>query len=73
MDRYFGSGTCTEEEMDDCLDTDCPCGCHEESLELMNMSRNSDGTLFEMDGDYERKGFFPFLKLPGEVRDKIYG
>lgn len=60
---------------DDCWDTNCRCRCHDEYYEDVGV-RFEAGVRYSKDVDgipYDRKGVFPFLKLPGEVRDRIYG
>ena len=57
--------------MDHCIDSCCTCNCHAELFDDI-------GIRFEAgvpDGgpSYDREGVFPFLKLPGEIREKIYG
>ncbi|MCJ1472594.1 hypothetical protein MMC13_001243 [Lambiella insularis] len=65
-----------------CSSGGCQCTCHEALLqemdELDEMSilevpgAQLDTELFTKAGIYIRKGVFPFLRLPGEVRTKIY-
>lgn len=68
-DEHFG------EAFDECIDKKCICDCHLEFFEdegwwveagVLRMEDNHGRR-------YEREGVFPFLKLPGEIRDKIYG
>ena len=63
-----------EELMDECMDDGCTCNCYDDMWESIGF-RLEAGALIEEDGDgpYERKGVFPLLTLPGEIRDKIYG
>ena len=58
-----------------CIDEDrCLCTCHDDVYEDMGM-RYKHGAWFDDEEDpvFVRKGVFPFLKLPGELRDRIYG
>ena len=57
-----------------CLECECLCECHDDERDGMGM-RFEHGVLKDCDLDppYERSGIFPFLTLPGEIRDQIYG
>ncbi|KAF6233854.1 hypothetical protein HO173_008066 [Letharia columbiana] len=57
-----------------CIDERCICQCHETFFEDEGWWVEA-GVLKMEDVDglpYVRTGVFPFLKLPGEIRDKIY-
>ena len=64
-------------EIDECIDTECPCSCHT-TIDSSDLIRyDEEFTVWQHSAAqrakrYERKGVFPFLKLPGEVRDRIY-
>ena len=63
-----------QELIDECIDSECACNCHESLWDDLGY-RLEAGVLkvFEDDGPpYKRRGVFPFLKLPGEIREKIY-
>ena len=63
-----------EEFLDACIESECACNCHEDMWDDLGY-RFEAGVLkiFEEDGPpYDRRGVFPFLKLPGEIREKIY-
>ena len=63
-----------DEFLDACIDSECACNCHKELWDDLGY-RFEAGVLkiFEDDGPpYDRRGVFPFLKLPGEIREKIY-
>ena len=63
-----------EEFLDTCIDSECACKCHAELWDDLGY-RFEAGVLkiWEDDGPpYDRRGVFPFLKLPGEIREKIY-
>ena len=63
------------EMVDQCMDDNCNCTCHEDLWEDIGY-RFEAGVLKLIDEDgapYKREGVFPFLKLPGEIREKIYG
>ena len=67
----FDDGELEEE----CLDDLCACKCHEYMYDDLGY-RFEAGVLKILDEDgppYERRGVFPFLELPGEIREKIYG
>ncbi|KAL9627774.1 MAG: hypothetical protein Q9164_007496 [Protoblastenia rupestris] len=60
---------------EDCLNGRCRCECHDEIYED-NGWRWEAGVFKtdEKDGlPFERNGVFPFLKLAGETRERIYG
>jgi len=62
-------------EADDCIEEKCQCECHDEMYAEMEMHFDH-GAVWETDDDgynYVREGIFPFLKLPGEIREKVYG
>ena len=60
-------------EVSECMDDGCPCSCH--SVVVDRLRKNWDfeiQTWKERDpAPFERKGAFPFLRLPGEVRNRI--
>ena len=59
----------------ECLTDECICQCHEDFFEDEGW-RVEAGVLKkeEVHGlPYVREGVFPFFKLPGEIREKIYG
>ena len=63
-----------EEFLDACMDSACACNCHKDLWDDLDY-RFEAGLLknFEDDGPpYDRRGVFPFLELPGEIREKIY-
>ena len=63
-----------EEAADGCLQDSCICQCHHEMFDDLGMWVEA-GVLKHEDEDglpYVRKGVFPFLKLPGEIREKVY-
>ncbi|CAF9915666.1 MAG: hypothetical protein ALECFALPRED_010297 [Alectoria fallacina] len=63
------------ELLDGCMEEDCACNCHEDMWEDIGY-RLEAGVLKSVEEHgfpYEREGVFPFLKLPGEIREKIYG
>jgi len=64
-----------EEAMEDCMDAQCLCHCHDDVHAECGM-RYEHGVWKDEETDgppFEREGVFPFLKLPGELREKIYG
>ena len=64
-----------EEQLDQCIDEGCLCKCHEDMWNDLEHWVEA-GVLKSVDehGErYQREGTFPFLKLPGETREKIYG
>lgn len=66
----------TDMELRDvCVDDECACNCHKDLWEDLG-HRFEAGVMkvLEYDGPpYMRPGVFPFLKLPAEIREKIYG
>ena len=60
-----------DEEMEHCLDLKCHCKCHDDFLESCGL-RFEGSVIWDMDELYERKGIFPFLSLPLELRERIY-
>ncbi|KAG8529958.1 uncharacterized protein KY384_005439 [Bacidia gigantensis] len=65
----------SEEALDTCLSTNCHCECHDDMNEEIGV-RWEAGVRIHEDEDgppYDRKGILPFLRLPSEIRDKIYG
>ena len=71
-DRSFEDPDAEVQDM--CMEEDCACECHEGLWEDLGY-RFEAGVLksFEEHGPpYEREGIFPFLKLAGEIREKIY-
>ena len=69
---FFGD---TDLELqDECMDNECACNCHKDLWEELG-HRFEAGVMkvLEYDGPpYMRRGVFPFLELPGEIREKIY-
>ena len=64
----------SEEAGDKCMQESCVCQCHHELFIDLGM-RVEAGVLKheeEHGPPYLRKGVFPFLKLPGEIREKVY-
>ena len=63
-----------DEAMDECITAMCKCVCHDDLYHEFGWTIEA-GTL-SMDeaseGPYQREGVFPFLTLPGEIRDRIY-
>lgn len=60
---------------DECMEEKCACNCHEDLWNDLGY-RIEAGILKNVGDDkppYEREGVFPFLELPGEIREKIYG
>ena len=60
-----------DDNIEDCIDCECRCQCHKEFFMEMGIgpssfSLNEDGT------EIVRKGVFPFLSLPLEIRENIY-
>ena len=67
-EEFFG------EAANGCFDDSCICQCHREMFLDLGM-RVEAGVLKHEEEDgppYLRKGVFPFLKLPGEIREKVY-
>lgn len=64
-----------EEALEECIDEDCHCKCHEDMWDDLDFRLEAGvlKTLEDHGPPYEREGIFPFLKLPGEIREKIYG
>ena len=63
-----------EDFLELCIDSECACNCHDDLYDDLDY-RFEAGVMksFEEDGPpYDRGGVFPFLKLPGEIREKIY-
>ena len=58
----------------ECMDDECPCRCHEDEFADLGIYYEAGVRKdIELHGlPYKRKGLFPFLKLPGEIRDRIY-
>lgn len=59
---------------DECMEEKCTCNCHEDLWNDLGY-RIEAGILKNVGDDeppYEREGVFPFLELPGEIREKIY-
>lgn len=67
-------GASDDELEDECMEENCACNCHEDIWNDYSY-RDEAGILknFEDEPPYEREGEFPFLELPGEIREKIYG
>ena len=64
-----------DEALDKCMDDLCACKCHADLYDDIGV-RFEAGVQFRDDDEgppYERKGVFPLLTLPGEIREKIYG
>ena len=63
-----------DEALDTCVASDCSCECHDSFYEDLGW-RFEAGVRYKDDDEppHERQGVFPLLKLPGEIRDKIYG
>lgn len=59
--------------VDQCMENDCTCKCHAEIYEDLRV-RFEAGVRYDEDEDppFTREGVFPFMKLPGEIREKIY-
>ena len=53
-----------DELLDQCIEEHCACNCHENMWEDLDYCDIPN---------FFREGVFPFLKLPGEIREKIYG
>lgn len=57
------------------MDEHCACNCHEDHRE--DLGYRFEAGVLKSDEEhgcpYEREGVFPFLKLPGEIRERIYG
>ena len=63
-----------EDMMEVCMDEGCHCECHDDMHDDMGMRFENGVWKFEDDGPpFVRRGVFQFLKLPGELRQKIYG
>ena len=63
-----------EEFLDACMESKCACNCHEDLWDDLGY-RFEAGVLKVLEDDgppYDRRGVFPFLELPGEIREKIY-
>lgn len=60
-----------DDHLDDCMNDGCTCNCHAEIYDDIGIRFEAgvqkDGPL------YHREGVFLFLKLSGEMREKIYG
>ena len=63
-----------EDAHEECMDEDCTCECHDDFYEEIGVRFEAGVRKFEEeDGPpFIRKGVFPFLKLAGELREKIY-
>ena len=68
-------------ELEVCLDEECvcDCGCHESDIDAWDTDPEEPAGLTKMREFWKARknpkpqpGKFPFLKLPGEIRDKIY-
>ncbi len=62
-------------QLSDCMEEVCQCECHDDEYADLGM-RYEHGAVWTVDDDghnYVRQGIFPFLKLPGEIRERIYG
>lgn len=60
------------EPIDTCMEVSCTCRCHADIYEDMGV-RFEAGVEWVDEPVYEREGVFPLLKLPGEIRERIYG
>lgn len=71
LDDFDYSG----ELLDKCMGDDCTCDCHADLYDDLGYRIEAGVLRYVEDEDlpYEREGVFPFLKLPGEIREKIYG
>ena len=61
--------------LDECMSEQCRCECHHQ-LDESSIMRYMHGVRKYKDNDgrpFVRKGIFPFLKLPGEIWEKVYG
>ena len=56
-----------------CYGEDCRCDCHDAYNNEIGLRYEAGVFWDEDDLCYERRGVFPFLTLPGEIREKIYG
>ena len=64
-----------DEALDTCIDNRCTCKCHADLYDDIGI-RFEAGVQICGDDEgppHEREGVFPFLTLPGEIREKIYG
>ena len=64
----------SDDAAEGCLRDECICQCHLEMFDDLGM-RVEAGVLKHEDKHglpYLREGVFPFLKLPGEIREKVY-
>ena len=61
-------------KLDRCIEFGCLCKCHDDVYNE-GVTRYENGVWKDDldDPPYDRTGVFPFLKLPGEIREKIYG
>ena len=59
-----------QELLDGCIEEKCACNCHEDIWGVWG-----DLGYFKagINPRFTREGVFPFLKLPGEIREKVYG
>lgn len=57
------------------MEEECACNCHEDVWEDLGyrFEAGVQKYVYEDGPPYKREGRFPFLKLPGEIREKIYG
>ncbi|KAL6718483.1 hypothetical protein ACLMJK_004574 [Lecanora helva] len=60
--------------IEDCANSGCECGCHGLDFPYdFNSNYDVDAVKNARIAPYDRKGVLPFLKLPGELRSKVYG
>ena len=73
MDVYMD--VVDDDTIDECEDAGCGCECHDDMHHDLGMRlEHGAWKIKEEDGPpFVRKGVFPFLQLPGELREKIYG
>lgn len=63
------------DRLEDCMEDCCACKCHADLYDDVGI-RFEAGVRICGDDEgppYEREGIFPFLTLPGEIREKVYG
>ena len=64
-----------EDLLEECMGNDCACKCHADLYDDLGIRFEAGVQICEDDDGppYKREGVFPFLALPGEIREKIYG
>lgn len=64
-----------EDLLDECMGNHCACKCHADLYDDIGIHFEAGVQICDDDEGppYEREGVFPFLTLPGEIREKIYG